>query len=145
MYGDHAKGMLAMSKEWWLCQKYEDHAFTLSLSNFSWSAIFLFSGKFLTLAFLKSMKNAEYVQIIAVRTDKMSVFIPPEIIQDGYNANLDLYANRIRFKKAKEVQITYAMNSNGQEMKDVRLDNLLQVRCYQFFWIGVHGVQNVTM
>ena len=119
-YGEYAKSMMIMPL-FSLFQTFFDHQF------------FLFSGKYLTLTFLKSMKNAEYVQIIAVRSDKTSVFIPPEIIQDGYNANLDLYANRIRFKKAKEVQITYAMNSNGQEMKDVRLDNLLQVRCYQFF------------
>ena len=81
----------------------------------------------MTLKFLKNMRNAEYVHIIDVVTDKGKVVIPPEIIQDGYQENLDSFAQKIHFKKAKEVIVTYGSNRNGQELKGVRLDHLKEV------------------
>ena len=87
-------------------------------------------GKFITLGFLKALKNAEYVHILAVidEAKNNTIRIPPEIIQDGSESNVDDCVEKFHFSRLKDISILYAHNSNCQEKKNIRLDNLKEVR-----------------
>ena len=87
-------------------------------------------GKFITLRFLKAMKNAEYVHILAVINDAKNdtIRISSEIIQDGSESNIDDCVEKFRFSRLKDISILYAHNANWQEKKKIRLDHLKEVR-----------------
>ena len=83
-------------------------------------------GSYLTLSFLKNMKNGEYVQIYWVKTDVMHQFIPSNIKQDGPSANLDEYTTRIYFKQQKNVTVGFCYNINGLQ-RTIELKHLKEV------------------
>ena len=76
------------------------------------------------------MKNGDNVQIHGVKTDKMNILIPMEIVQDDcgpYKNTLDQFGVHIHFKQERSVSITYQLNGANQCVKSIALRNLKAV------------------
>ena len=83
-------------------------------------------GSYVTLEILKNFQNGNAVQVHSVKTDTNDMVIPPEIIQDGDDANLDLFPNKFYFKREKDVKVIYLKNEDG-EQKSILLRHLKEV------------------
>ena len=56
--------------------------------------------------------------------------IPHDVIQDGPNSTIEHFVTKIRFNRVKDVKIVYVLNSNYQELCEVRLDHLKEVSTF---------------
>ena len=71
---------------------------------------FLLLGKYLTLSWLKQLKNGDTVEIHYITTDLMDLNIPSQIKQDVPSPNFE---EKVYFKKVKEAIVWYYSNTNG--------------------------------
>ena len=84
-----------------------------------------FIGQYVTLSILKSLRNSDKVVICSLVTDKLSIDIPPNIIQVGPSSNTNSFDRKIYFKAQKDLSVHY-FREDGQPQKST-LQNLKQV------------------
>ena len=72
------------------------------------------------------MNQGDTVNIVYVKTDVTNCIVPCELLQDGPEANVDKFSERIYFKQIKNVNVHYFFNATG-EQRVINLRHLKEV------------------